>query len=216
MSLPNDDGSDGEFVSARVLLERLYYGHSAEVEAILRFAHTHKLQDDDLVFLLVSVLKGNEELVRWILQAIAATDRVIDNARKSGVELRDLAQQLVAQIDEAANRSAGKLNLAADRLTSTVSQIDNLCAGIITASEDFRRVEGVIERAVGLQEGKNALDRLIDQIRRQARADLTIYHSEIMDELSRQVRREAWAIHAYGMTGLVALACIVLGWAISH
>ncbi|CAM3288197.1 hypothetical protein SPAN111604_14815 [Sphingomonas antarctica] len=216
MPMPQDDASDGEFMSARALLERLYYGHSAEVEAILRFAHTNKLQDDDLVFLLVSVLKGNEELVRLILQAIAATDRVIDNARESGVELNGMAQQLVAQIQAAANRSTGKLNLAADRLANTVRQVEDLCAGIIVAGQDLRRVEGVIERAVELHEGKNALDRLIDQIRRQARADLTSYHSEIMEELSRQVRREAWAIHAYGMTGMFALACAVLGWAIAH
>lgn len=210
MSASNDMPVDNDPETARALLERLYYGHSRAVEAILRFASAHKLDDDNYVFLLVSILKGNEELVHWLLRAIESTDRVIDNSREAGKQLRGLEQKLAAQMEAAANRNAGKLNLAADRLAATVTQVDRLCVEIIHAGADLRRVEGVLDRALEIGQGKIALDRLIDQIRSQARADLKNYHSEIMEELSREVRREAWAVHAYGLTSLIAVICLVL------
>lgn len=196
--------------SARALLERLYYGHSAEVEAILRFASVHKLDDDNYVFLLVAILKGNEELVRLILQAVKSTDQVIDNSRESGKDLRALTVKLIAQIEAAANRSAGHLNVAADRLTAVVRRVDELCAGIVAAGGDLRRVEGVLDHALDRKEGTTALDRLLGQIRAQAQADLRSYHAEIIKELSGEVRRKSWVIHAYGMTLLATLASFEL------
>lgn len=43
MSTPISDSSDDGAPSARVLLERYCYGHTPDVEAILRFAHDHRL-----------------------------------------------------------------------------------------------------------------------------------------------------------------------------
>ena len=139
MSAPDDTPLGRPVASARQLLERFYHGHGPEVEQILRFAHDHKLNEDNLVFLLVSILKGNVELVRCILLAIDDVIRVIDNSEDAGKKLRALTQALIAQIEAAANRSAGRLNLAADRLSTTVAQVDRLCNGIEIAARELVR-----------------------------------------------------------------------------
>ncbi|MFW2853472.1 hypothetical protein ACM61V_16395 [Sphingomonas sp. TX0543] len=205
-----DNGGAMPPVSARKLLERFYYGHSDEVEAILRFAHERRLADDDAVFLLTAILKGNENLVGYILQAIAASDEVVDNSREAGKELRALALRLATYMEQAATRSIAKLNIAADRMSAVALQTENLCAAILAASQDLVRVEGVLGRAVELQDGKSGLDRLIDHIRRQALADIRDHHADLIEELSQSVSREAWAIHAYGVTTLLMILGFVV------
>lgn len=189
--------------SARELLELFHYGHYHEVEQILRFAREHRLEDDNLVFLLVAILKGNETLVQCILEAIVGTERVIDNSREAGKELRALEQQIIAQVEGAAARSAGRLNLAADRLTRTVAQVDELCEGILSAARGLVRVEGVLDRALEIREGGVALDRLSAHIRLQALADLRGYHAEIVEGLADEVGKQVRFLHCYGVIGVI-------------
>lgn len=212
MSAPDDAPLGRPVASARQLLERFYYGHGPEVEQILRFAHDHKLDEDNLVFLLVSILKGNEELVRYILQAIDSTDRVIDNSKEAGRKLRALEQSLVAQIEEAANRSAGRLNMAADRLTATVAQVDRLCNGIEVATRELVRCGGVFNRAAELGNGERTLDRLISDIRKQALSDARFYYAEIGEEMYRKIERRLHMLHVYGIIGSIGVIGMLWTW----
>ena len=196
--------------SARALLEGFVYGHVAEIEAIIRFARQHGLDDDNLVFLLVSVLKVNEVLVQRLLSAIDAAERVIDNSKQAGSQLRALAQTLTAQMAEVANGNAGRLNVAADRLTRSILRAEELSGNVVAASQDLQRARGAFEQAVGLSDGSKAMDSLLDHIRTQARVDLREYHVEVIKELERTVGREAWAIHVYGIVGLMVLAVFIL------
>lgn len=196
--------------SARELLEGFLYGHVAEIEAIIRFARQHGLDDDNLVFLLVSILKVNEVLVQRLLSAIDAAERVIDNSKQAGSQLRALAQTLTAQMAEVANSNAGHLNLAADRLTRSIVRAEDLCGHIVRASQDLQGARSAFEQAVGLSEGSKALDSLLDHIRTQARVDLREYHAEVITELEHTVGREAWAIHLYGIVGLIVLTVFIL------
>lgn len=197
MSIPDEPSLGRPISSARELLQRFHYGHSDHVEKILEFASSRRLMDDDLVFLLVSILKGNEELVRCILLAIDGAERVIDNSRAAGQDLRALEQQLTAQMEAAANRSAGRLNVAADRLAKTAHRVDQLCSGLDAAARSLTQAEGAFARAAELSDGKHAFDRLVDQIRRQALADLRGYHSEVLENLEQQLGRKLTWIPVY-------------------
>lgn len=212
MDIPDNPTLGRPITSARELLQRFHYGHGDQVEKILEFANNRRLMDDDVVFLLVSILKGNEELIRCILLAIDGAERVIDNSQQAGKDLRALEQNLIAQIEAAAARAAGRLNLAADRLSTTVAKVDQLCGGMDSAARCLTQAEGVLTRAVEIEDGKHTLDRLIDQIRRQALADLRGYHAEVVAGLAYDVGRQARVLHVYGIVGLVAIALIFVAW----
>lgn len=213
MSASSPQSSEDNQTSARVLLEQYCYGHGPDVEAILRFARAHRLEDDNLVFLLVAILKVNEGIVHKLLMAIDGTERAINNAKEARSYLSSLTQKLIGQLEAAANFNAGHLNVAADRLKTTAAHAEQLCNHLLTASADLRGAQGVFERAAELSDGSGALDRLIDRIRAEARADLRGYHVEMIEELDRDVRRETWAIHAYGMVGLVGWIAFIV-WAV--
>ncbi|MBA4763128.1 hypothetical protein [Sphingomonas sp.] len=212
MSATNPDKSDDGAGSARVLLERYCYGHTPDVEAILRFAHEHQLTEDNLVFLLVAVLKVNEGIVGNLLSAITSADRVIDNARHAEQALRTLSQTEIAQIEAAGIRAAGHLNVAADRLMRTAAQAERLCERILAAGGDLSAAHGAFEHAVELTSGRRALDSLIETIRRQAQADLRGYHGEIIQGLQSDIRRELRGIHAYGLIGLGGWLVGLVAW----
>lgn len=210
MAIPDEPSLGRPIASARELLQRFHYGHGDHVEKILEFASSRRLMDDDLVFLLVSILKGNEELVRCILLAIDGTERVIDNSRAAGQDLRALEQQLTAQMEAAANRSAGWLNVAADRLARTANRVDALCGGIDAAARSLTQAEGAFARAAELGDGKRTIDALVESIRRQALADLRGYHAEIASGLEQQVSRKSGWLHFYGAIGTLLTAVLLL------
>lgn len=213
---PDLTGISYDAQSARELLERFHYGHIAEIEAIIRFAYERGLQDEDTVFLLTSILKVNEQLVRYLLAAIAEAGRVIDNSKEAGAQLRALAQTLVAQIAQVANTSAGQLNVAADRFARGIFRAEDLCGHLVAASQDLQAARGVFERAAGLSGGMMALDSLLDHIRTQARTDLREYHAEVIKELECEVARNAWAVHLYGIVSLLVMAVLIIHTAASH
>jgi hypothetical protein len=212
MGAANPDKSDDGATSTRVLLERYCYGHTPDVEAILRFAHDHRLTEDNLVFLLVAILKVNEGIVGNLLTAITSADRVIDNARHAGQALRTLSQTETAQIEAAGIRAAGHLNVAADRLMRTAGKTEQLCEQILAASGDLKAAHGAFEYAAEFTSGRRALDSMIEMIRRQAQADLRGYHGEIVQGLQSDVRRELRGIHAYGLIGLGGWLVSIVVW----
>ncbi|PKP92680.1 hypothetical protein DAH66_02525 [Sphingomonas koreensis] len=212
MSTPISDSSDDGAPSARVLLERYCYGHTPDVEAILRFAHDHRLTEDNLVFLLVAILKVNEGIVGNLLTAITSADHVIDNAKHAGQALRTLSQTEIAQIEAAGIRAAGHLNVAADRLMRTAAEAEQLGERMLAASGDLIAARGAFEHATELIHGRRALDSMIETIRRQAQADLRGYHSEIIEGLQSDIRRELRGIHAYGLIGLGGWLVSALVW----
>ncbi|WP_066663865.1 MULTISPECIES: hypothetical protein [unclassified Sphingomonas] len=196
--------------SARALLERYLYGHAPEVEAVLRFAHDHRLDEDNLVFLLVAILKVNETTVRLLLTSVADADRVIENARKMGKDLHALSQKLIAQQEAAAIRAAGHLNVAADRFSGLMVRANDLGDRLLVASGELQAARGVFEHAAGISEGRFALNSLIERIRAQAQADLRVYHSELIEELDLSVRRKVWAVHLYGLAALLGISLIIM------
>ncbi|TKD50608.1 hypothetical protein [Sphingomonas baiyangensis] len=212
MSTLNPDRADNDAASARVLLERYCYGHTPEVEAILRFAHDHHLTEDNLVFLLVAILKVNEGIVGNLLTAITSADRVIDNAKHAGQALRTLSQTEIAQIEAAGIRAAGHLNVAADRLMRTAAKAEGLCAQMLAASGDLKAAHGAFEHAAELTHGRRALDSMIEMIRKQAQADLRGYHVEVVEGLKSEVRRELRGTHAYGLIGLGGWLVAIAVW----
>jgi len=212
MSAPNSDQFNDGAASARVLLERYCYGHTPDVEAILRFAHDHRLTEDNLVFLLVAILKVNEGIVGNLLTAITSADRVIDNARIAGQALRTLSQTEIGQIEAAGLRAAGHLNVAADRLMRSAAKAEQLCERILAAGGDLNAAHGAFEHAAELTGGRRALDSMIDMIRKQAQADLRGYHGEIIQGLQSDVRRELRGIHAYGLIGLGGWLVSIVVW----
>ncbi|WP_422058119.1 hypothetical protein [Sphingomonas sp.] len=212
MSASFSDTSGFDATSARALLERYCYGHTPDVEAILRFAHDHRLTEDNVVFLLVAILKVNERIIGNLLTAIASADRVIDNAKHAGQALRTLSQTEIAQIEAAGIRAAGHLNVAADRLMRTAAKAEQLCERILAAGGDLTAARGAFEHAAELRSGQRALDSMIEMIRRQAQADLRGYHGEIIEGLQSDIRRELRGIHAYGLIGLGGWLVSIVVW----
>jgi hypothetical protein len=215
MSAAPTGGDRWDVSSARVLLEQLCYGHSIEVAAILRFADAHQLQRDDLVFLLVSILKVNEVLVFNLLEAAELIARLVDDARTesarivndakahnraNAAKLTSLAEGLIARIEVAAKDAAIPLNKAASRFESAVQQTNDLASGLAVLGRDFRSASEAVRKLSGSDDSTRIIAGMHDFIAMQARDYLKAHGMEVIREMRLQSRHR----------GRVSIVCSIV------
>ncbi len=221
MSAARTGGARWDESSARNLLEQLCYGHSIEVTAILRFADEHQLQRDDLVFLLVSILKVNEGLVFNLLEAAELIAQLIASARTEAAgivsdagtraaELTSLTAGLVARIEEAAKNAAIPLGEAASRIESAVQQTDGLARGLAVLGRDFRSTSEAVRKLSGSDDSTRIIAGMHDFIGMQARDYLTAHGMEVIREMRLQSRYRSWVSSAGGTVNVIAVVSLVI------
>lgn len=203
-------------VTARELLEKFHGGHTEDVERILRFASEHHLENDDMVFLLTAILKGNENLVLLLLKALIAAEQTLLNFDLRTKRLMMHTKQvMIGQIEEATSRATGRLNTAADRVSGTIKIAEELSVQLACSSQDVRSARDTLQRMIELPEGTAAVDRLWIRVGAEAREYLRMHGDAVVDEIRTRVRGSLWFRHGYALAQLI-LTVWIIAWLVRH
>lgn len=150
--------------SARALFDALAET-KAQIEQIQRYCEKHNLGQNHAVFVLASMLKADSDLASIMLDSLTVVGETIDSASAAAVAhdraAVSLTHRLIAQIEAAASRVAGQLDLAAANFERQINNAAEMSGDLTIAIREYRETRTVLKNLLGAEDARSALAAII-------------------------------------------------------